>query len=748
MTLEQPPGGGDERRMDTEPAHIGALSAASGEVCLQTGLKALAAVARHMGLDWSLPRLLHVHGKDIEPDAEQLARIAKAEGLHAAVHMTDWVRLQRFRKLTPFVACLRNGAYVVILSTSVTPPPDAGGASSEMVMLFNPRVPEANLFPVPRDEFLAHWTGEIVLLKRLYKVTDTDRRFALGWFIPELWRQRALLRNVVIAALAMHFLALAVPIFFQIVIDRVLVYLSVSTLVVIGIGVCIAIAFDAILNWLRGYFVLRTASRIDIRLARTTFQHLMGLPIGFFEASLAGVITKHMQQGSQIREFLTGRLLTTLLDLPALLVFLPLMAWYSVRLTAVVMGVTLILAGVIAAMIGPYRRRLRRLYQAEAQRQSLLVESVHGMRTVKSLNLESRRQESWDNAAAETVRTYVEVGKISLAANTFTQFIERALTIVIVVVGSFLVFGHSLTVGGLVAFNMLSGRVISPVLQLIGLLNNYQEVLMSVEMLGNIMNQPTENNAQRGLTPALRGDIEIDRVTFRYPNTTRPALRDFSARIPAGSLVGIVGRSGSGKTTLSALLQGLYYASEGAIRIDGHNIRDIDLAHLRGQSGVVPQEPFLFRGSIKDNIRMGQPTASYEDIVLAARQAGADEFVQQLPQRYDTVLEEGAVNLSGGQKQRLSIARALLRRPRIIIFDEATSALDPDSEAVVVRNLAQIAKGRTTIVISHRLQTIRNADVIIVMEDGGVADTGTHNQLLERNAIYRQLWSQQMATPA
>ena len=713
-------------------------------LCLQTGLKALAAIARHHELDWSLPRLLHIHGQDIEPDAEQLARIARTEGLNAAVHKIDWTRLQRFKKLTPLMARLSNGAYVVVLQTSVTPPEGAKDAGREMVVVFNPRVPEANLFPIPREDFLEHWTGEIVLLKRPYKVTDTNRRFGLGWFVPEIWRQRALLRNVVYAALAMHVLALAVPIFFQIVIDKVLVYLSISTLVVIGIGVCVAISFDGILNWLRGYFVLRTASRIDIRVARTTFDHLMRLPISFFEASLAGVVTKHMQQGSQIREFLTGRLLMTLLDLPALLVFLPIMIWYSGVLTAVVMGVTLLLAAIIAAMIGPYRRRLRKLYQAEAQRQSLLVESIHGMRTVKSLNLEPRRQESWENAAAEAVRTYVQVGKISLAANTFSQFIERALTIAIVVVGAFLVFAHKLTVGELVAFNMLSSRVISPVLQLIGLLNNYQEVLMSVEMLGVVMNTPTESN-QRGLTPALRGDIEIDQVTFRYPNTDRPALRDVTLRIPAGSMIGIVGRSGSGKTTLSALLQGLYYCSEGAIRIDGHNIRDIDLAFLRGQSGVVPQEPFLFRGSIKDNIRMGQPTASYEDIVLAARQAGADEFIQQLPQRYDTILEEGAVNLSGGQKQRLSIARALLRRPRIIIFDEATSALDPESEAVVVRNLAQIAKGRTTIVISHRLQTIREADSIMVLDEGALADMGSHAQLLERNAIYRQLWMQQTA---
>jgi subfamily B ATP-binding cassette protein HlyB/CyaB len=736
-------GTAEDLHKETADQAAPAAMADGAAACEQTGIKALGAVARHMGLDWSVLRLLHVHGKEREPDAEELVRIARTEGLKANVHRTDWTRLARFQKLTPFLARLDSGAYFVVLKVAV-PDPDGG----EQIMLFNPRVPEAGLFAISREEFTAHWSGEIVLLKRVYRLDDSNRRFGLGWFVPEIWRQRALLRNVIIAALALHVLALAVPIFFQIVIDRVLIYLSISTLVVIGVGVVLAILFDAIFNWLRGYFVLRSASRIDIRLARVTFRHLMALPISFFDKALAGVVTKHMQQGTKIREFLTGKLLSTILDFPALFIFLPLMAYYSVTLTVVVMLVTLLLGGVIAVMLGPYRRRLRKLYQAEAQRQTLLVESIHGMRTIKSLNLEPRREEAWDNAAAEAVRTYVQVSKISLAANTFSQFIEKALTVTIVIVGAFLVFNGSLTVGGLVAFNMLSSRVISPVLQMIGLLNNYQETMMSVEMLGEVMNRPQENNGQRGLTPALAGDIVFDHVTFRYPGSEKPALRDVSLHIPAGSMIGIVGRSGSGKTTLSALLQGLHYASEGGIRIDGHNIRDLDLSYLRGQSGVVPQEPFLFRGTVKDNIRMGLPTASFEDVVRAARQAGADEFIQDLPQRYDTELEESAVNLSGGQKQRLSIARALLRRPRIIIFDEATSALDPESEAVVVRNLKQIAKGRTTIVISHRLQTIRDADMILVIDAGTVNDSGTHAQLLERNFVYRQLWQQQHARPA
>ena len=725
-----------------EPQKAGAETAPATH---DSGIRALAAVARHQGLDWSLTRLNHVYGKDHEPDARALVRMARAEGMKAEVQRMDWTRLNKMQKQAPFLVRLDSGAWFVVLKVGA----DARGeGEGEQIVVFNPKVPQANLFPVEREKFLAHWTGEVVLLKRVYKSGEEPRKFGLSWFGPEFWRQRALLRNIVIAALAMHVLALAVPIFFQIVIDRVLIYLSISTLVVIGVGVVAAILFDSCFNWLRGYFVLRTASRIDIRLSQVTFRHLMRLPISFFDTSRAGVVTKHMQQGTQIREFLTGRLLGTLLDLPALLVFLPLLLWYSVQLTMVVLAVTALMGIVIACMLGPYRRRLRHLYQAEAQRQSLLVESVHGMRTIKSLNLEPRTEESWDNAAADAVNTYVQVGKISLAANTFSSFIEKSLTVTVVITGAFLVFGGHLTVGGLVAFNMLSGRVISPVLQLIGLLNNYQEVMMSVEMLGEVMNRPTENSGSRGLTPPLTGAIEFEKVTFRYPGSERPALREVSLKIAAGSMIGIVGRSGSGKTTLSALLQGMHQAGEGAIRIDGHNIRDFDLAYLRSQNGVVPQDPFLFRGTVRDNIRMGLPTASFEDIVQAARMAGADEFIQMLPKRYDTELEEGAANLSGGQKQRLSIARALLRQPRVIIFDEATSALDPESEAIVVKNLKSIAKGRTCIVISHRLTTIKDADAIIVMDSGTINDAGSHADLMQRNFIYHQLWSQQHAGAA
>jgi ATP-binding cassette, subfamily B, bacterial HlyB/CyaB len=716
-----------------------------------TGLKALVTIASHLGLDWSLSRLSHLYGSEGEPDVARLAAIAREEGLHSDCHSTSWSELGKFAKLTPFVARLATGGYVVVAHTPATFVRKVDGAEEtapESILIFNPRVPAAGLFPLEQSKFETFWTGEVVLFKRVFKLTDADQPFGLRWFIPEFWRQRTLFGNVILAAVAMLVLALAVPIFFQLVIDKVLVHMSISTLEVLTIGVVLAILFDSAMNWLRGYFILSASSRIDIRLARTTFRHLMSLPISFFDRALAGVVTRHMQQAGQIREFLTGRLLSTLLDLPVLIVFLPILFAYNVQLTFIVLGATVLLAAIIGLMIGPYRRRLRWLYSAEAERQSLLVESIHGMRTVKALNLEPRRQEAWDVAAASAVNNYVNVGKMSLAANALSQFIEKALSVGVVVFGAFAVFAGKMTVGELVAFNMLSSRVVGPILQIVGLLNNFQEVLMSVDMLGEVMNRPPERGRARGLTPPIVGEVEVDKVVFRYPQTESAALDSLSLRIPAGALVGIAGRSGSGKTTLSALLQGLYVATEGNVRIDGHNIRDIDLAYLRAQIGVVPQEVFLFRGTIKDNVRTGRPTATFEEVVEACRMAGAASFIEELPHRYDTVLDEGGVNLSGGQKQRLSIARALLRQPRIIIFDEATSALDPESEAIVIRNLEAIAHGRTTIIISHRLQTIRMADFIVVMDRGSAVDIGRHDDLIGRNLIYRQLWAQQTGRPS
>jgi ATP-binding cassette subfamily B protein len=417
---------------------------------------------------------------------------------------------------------------------------------------------------------------------------------------------------------------------------------------------------------------------------------------------------------------------------------------YSVKLAFIVLAFTLVIASIIAALLPAYRRRLDALYSAEGKRQALLVETIHGMRTVKALAIEPTQRRIWDQLSAEAITTHFRVGQISISGAAVTDFLGKLMPVTIIIIGAQGVFDGTMTVGVLIAFQMLSGRVVSPLIQIVGLINEYQKTELSVRMLGEVMNRPSEGRGGvAGLRPVFKGEISFDNVTFRYPGSSSTALDGANFTIPAGAVVGIVGRSGSGKTTLTKLIQGLYPVQEGLVRFDGVDAREIDLAHLRRQVGVVLQENFLFRGSVRENITMTKPDASFEEVVAACRAAGADEFIERMPQGYDTILEENASNLSGGQKQRLSIARSLLAKPRVLILDEAASALDPESEAIFIKNLSQIAVGRTVVMISHRLSTLVNAHAILVMQRGHLADCGTHQELLGRCETYQQLWNQQ-----
>ena len=573
---------------------------------------------------------------------------------------------------------------------------------------------------------------------------DAPRPFGFRWFIPELLRQKRLFAEVAIAALMLYALGLVVPIFFQLVIDKVLVHESFTTLYVLVIGVAIALVFDAVFTFLRRYLLLYATNKIDIRIATRTFAHLLRLPITFFERISAGVLVKHMQQASRVREFLTGRLFLTALDAISLFVFVPVLFFYSAKLTFLVLGFAAAIAVVIALLVGPFRRRLYALYQAEALRQGLLVESVHGMRTVKSLSIEPLQKRVWDDRSAQAVAMRFRVEKISATAQSVTGLLEKLMSVAIIGFGALDVFNGVMTVGALVAFNMLAGRVSGPLVQIVTMVHEYQEIALAVQMLGEVMNQrPERDDARTGLRPQLTGLIEFENVTFRYGAESAPALDNVSFTIPAGSVFGIVGRSGSGKTTLTRLIQGLYPIQQGLLRIDGFDARELDLVHLRAGIGVVLQDNFLFRGTVRDNIACVKPDASFEEVAQAARLAGADEFIERLPRGYDTALEENAENLSGGQKQRLAIARALITDPRLMILDEATSALDPESEAIIRENLRRIASGRTVIIVSHRLSMLADADAILVLDRGRTSDIGRHEQLLARCATYRQLWSQQ-----
>jgi ATP-binding cassette subfamily B protein len=712
---------------------------------VNTALVCFSIIAREHKIELTKDRLLHEYNLGSgEIPKNTLLRMAKDMKLKARMLDLTWNNLLHLKKAFPAMAVLRNGRHVVL--TGVAERGEKDRPKEMVVGCYDPLAGSGGgHLRLTRQEFEAIWAGKVYVIKRPYRLTDETQPFSLRWFIPEILKQKITFIDIALAVLFINAISLVTPIFFQIVIDKVLVNQAYTTLHVIGIGMAAALSVNALLDFLRDYLLLHATNKIDLRVTGRTFRHLLHLPLDFFEHVAAGVLTQHMQQTAKIRNFLTGNVFLTMLEATSLFVFLPFLFFYSFQLTAIVLVFTLMIAMVIGVLIVPFKRRLDALYEAEGSRQAMLVETINGMATVKAMAIEPLLRKQWENKVAKAVSMQFRVGKISITAKSVTQFLERLMTVILIWMGASHVFDGTLTVGALIAFQMLAGRVTSPLVRLVGLIHQYQEAALSVEKLGLVMNaRPEWGSDRHGTRPSLKGNIVLDRVSFRYAPDLPNVLKEISMVIPAGSTLGIVGPSGSGKTTLTRMLQKVYFPSTGTIRISDCYLNELDTAHLRQHTGVVLQENFLFHATVAENIRAGQSAASREQIIHAALLAGADEFIVKLPQGYDTMLEEGAKNLSGGQRQRLAIARALLTQPDILIFDEATSSLDPESERIVRENLVQIAKNRTVIIVSHRLSMLKDADSILVLENGERVGHGSHEQLLHNCGLYRNLWQQQM----
>jgi ATP-binding cassette, subfamily B, bacterial HlyB/CyaB len=701
-----------------------------------TAIRSAFLISAHHGRRLTSEQLSEVDGADT---LRSLTRVMRGAGYECRVlKRRKWSDIESLGKAFPVMALLDTGHWVILIGLV------AGETGVTAVAMIDPTRESDGLIAMPRAAFEAVWAGTLVLAKPKQRLLDANQPFGLRWFLPEIMRHSRYFRDVAIASVASNLISLTTPMLFQLLIDKVVPHHSYQTLVVIVLVYLMLTVFDGLFGYVRQQLMIFAGNKIDARLASRTFERLLGLPMPFFEQSTSGVLVRHMQQTEKLRHFLTGRLFQTLLDTASMPVLLVLLTAYSGKLTFVVLLFALAIAGIIMLLLPSFQRCLNQLYEAEGARQAHLVETIHGMRTVKSLALETMRQKIWDSKVVAAVRRHAAVGRISSFANVLTGSLDKVMQMAVMGIGALDVFDGTLSVGALVAFTMLSGRVSGPLLQIVGLINEYQETALSVKMLANVMDHPPERHPdQQGLRPVVNGDVVFDRVRFSYAGAANPALDTVSFKVARGQVVGVVGRSGSGKTTVTRLIQGIQVAQEGSVRLGDVDVRHIDLAHLRRKVGVVLQDSFLFRGTIRDNIAATRTDAQMDEIVEAARLAGADEFIDRLPNSYETVIEEGAANLSGGQRQRIAIARALLPQPSLLIFDEATSALDPESEAVIQANLAAIARGRTMIIVSHRLSSLVRANSILVLDRGRFADMAPHSVLLERCAIYRHLWQQQ-----
>ncbi len=658
---------------------------------------------------------------------------AKHVGLKARRLRATWQKLAGMPM--PAIAKRTDGTYLVLAK-----------AEADKVLIHDPAC--ARPLVVPRAEFEPRWTGEVLLITKRAGPGAPDVTFNLAWFMPSLMKYRRFFGEVLMASFLLQLFGLLTPLFTQVVIDKVLVHKGFTTLHVLAAGMVVLALFEAVLGGLRTYLFAHTTNRIDVSLGALLFRHILALPMAYFEARRVGDTVARVRELEHIRQFLTGHSVTAVVDLLFTALFLAVMWFYSGMLTLVV-AASLPLYAVLSLAITPViRTRLNEKFHRGADNQAFLVETIGGIQTVKALAVEPPLQRRWEEQLAAYVAASFRATAVMTAASHIAAVIQKLTVVAVLWVGAYRVVEGELSIGQLIAFNMLSSQVTGPLLRIVNLWQDVQQVGISVQRLGDVLNtrpEPSYNPARTTL-PQVKGDVLFDNVTFRYRADGPEVLRHVSFAVEAGQVIGIVGRSGSGKSTIAKLIQRLYVPERGRVVVDGVDLAQVDPAWLRRQVGVVLQDNVLFHRSVRDNIALTDPGLAMEHVMQAAKLAGAHDFIVALPDGYDTVVGEHGCMLSGGQRQRIAIARALAANPRILLFDEATSALDYESESVIQHNMDCICRGRTVFIIAHRLTTVRQAQRILVLDKGEIVEDGSHADLLKTNGFYAGLYRYQ-ATP-
>ncbi|MBQ4855818.1 type I secretion system permease/ATPase [Rhodanobacter sp. B2A1Ga4] len=680
-------------------------------------LQGLVLLAQFHGIAADAAQLRHDAGRGNQPfDETALLLAAKRLGLKAKVVRQPAERLDRVA--LPALALMNDGTAFVVAKV------DDAKVLIHDLALQRPSI-------LSRHELLARYDGRLLTVASRASMVAELAKFDFSWFIPAVVKYRKLLLEVLIVSFFLQLFALVTPLFFQVVMDKVLVHHAMTTLTVITVGLVVITLFNVVLSGLRTYVFAHTTSRIDVELGARLFRHILALPLAYFESRRVGDTIARVRELENIRNFLTGQTLTSVLDLLFTFVFLAVMFFYSGWLTLIVV-ISLPLYAIWSAAITPtLRARLNEKFVRSADNQSFLVETIAGIGTVKAMAVDPRMVRTWDNQLAGYVSAGFRVTHLANIGQQGVQLLQKLVGVAVLYWGAQMVIDGTLSVGQLIAFTMLSGQVSTPIVRLAQLWQDFQQVGISMERMGDILNTRTEAGGSRMALPPIQGRVTFENLSFRYRPDTAEVLAGINLDIQPGEVVGIVGRSGSGKSTLTKLVQRLYVPERGRILVDGTDLALADPAWLRRQLGVVLQENFLFNRSVRENIALIDPGMPLERVIRAAELAGAHEFIVELPQGYDTIVGEHGASLSGGQRQRIAIARALVADPRILIFDEATSALDYESERAVMANMRSICQGRTVLIIAHRLSTVRHANRIVVVDKGRIVETGSPDELLK-----------------
>lgn len=693
---------------------------------VDSGLHCLVMLARFHHVYADSDQLRHNRGADKKKFSKQDILLAANQlGLKSRSVAIKWDRLPR--QPLPAMMLMNDGAWVIVAR-----------CDGEKILFQDPRNGQPTTSLV--SEFSALSTGIMIFLQSKENLIGVNSKFDFSWFVPALFKYRKLLFEVLVFSFSLQLIALITPLFFQVVMDKVLVHRSIQTLEVIVFGLLACSCFEVILSSMRSFLFSHTTNRIDVELGARLFRHLLSLPIAYFQVRRAGDSVARIRELENIRTFLTGNALTVVMDVLFSFVFVIVMLFYSVKLALIVL-ISIPVYALISASVTPFFRRcLDDKFRRSAENQSFLVETVHGIGTLKSMAVEPDWTIAWDKQLAGYVKAGMKVTTLAMLTSGGIGFVGKLVTIAILWFGARAVIDGEMSVGQLVAFNMLSSQVSSPILRLAQLWTDFQQVGVSMERLGDILNARGELVSNRPMLPRIKGEVIFENVSFRYSPDGGQILKMINFRISPGEVVGIVGRSGSGKSTLTRLIQRLYAPEQGRVFVDGIDLSLVDATSLRRQIGVVLQDNVLFHRTIRENIALCDVTVPLDKVVFASKLAGAHEFISDMKDGYDTLVGEHGATLSGGQRQRIAIARALLNDPRILIFDEATSALDYESERIIQDNMREICAKRTVIIIAHRLSAVRNANRIFVVEKGEIVEQGTHQELLlKQSGLYSHL---------